>query len=550
MNKIAIQIIKNLMLKPQNLTQLAQNLNKNIGWVSEVVNTLEKRKLVQKGKEIKLADTYEVHLILDLMENYNLEKVLAGKREDILRSLQTPKAPADLEKEGYSTSTIYQALRDFKELGVIEKIEDKYVISDETLRKFFDVEEFSSKFAFTAGDEKLIKTRGEIKETEGTSTAFSAFQRYEVNYFPVHAYIYQGEKELQMEDVLIHAVLFAENIKQMSMCGVFYLLHRDKLDQRKLWSLARKWSCVEKWADLLAYVDQREVRQKDLFPSMEEFSSLVETYGVYIHGRHPKQSLFKGLYEVGGVLTENLDVYLLGGANLILRGLKDSTKDIDVVLKNSKDLEKLVEAFRNCGYQQKHEIEQIYQRLAPSIILEKDGFPRWDIFVKKLAALYLTEKMMERSDRTERFYNLRVHLLSPADIFLFKSITDREGDLEDASLVARHAEIEWKELFNEIKKQEQITGQYLSFAVLDTLELLAERYNIHTPIHNQMVSHCLEIGLILSLDKPKTVKALREELKFPQHQIYNKLRKMEREGKIKVERSGRLNHYKRVEDHN
>ncbi|MFO7966963.1 MAG: hypothetical protein R6U44_05130 [Archaeoglobaceae archaeon] len=81
---------------------------------------------------------------------------------------------------------------------------------------------------------------------------------------------------------------------------------------------------------------------------------------------------------------------------------------------------------------------------------------------------------------------------------------------------------------------------------MDTLDLLAERYNIQTPIHNQLISYCLERALILSLDEPKTVKELRKELKFPQHQIYNKLRKLEREDKIKVGRSGRLNQYTRL----
>lgn len=545
MNRTAIQIIKNLVSKPQNLTQLSQNLDKNPGWISEVVSTLEERKLVEKGKEVKLADTYEAHLIVELMETYSLEKILAGKREDVVRSLQTPKAPADLEKEGFPTSTVYHVLRDLKEVGVIEKTEDGYFLSDETLRKFFDALE-RGKLTFRAGSEEIIKTRGEVKGTEGTPTAFSAFQRYGVEYFPVHNYLHRGKKEPQLEDVLIHAVLFAENRKQMSMCGIFYLLHRDKLNRRKLWALAGKWECVEKWADLLAYIDRREVRQKDLFPQMEEFASLAGTYGVYIQ-KHPKQNLFKGLYDVGRALTDEVDVYLLGGANLILRGLKDSTKDIDVVLKSKGDLKKLIEALRNCGYQQKQDIERGYE-LAPSVsvsvVLEKEGFPQWDLFVEKLAALYLTEKMVERSDRSEKFENLCIHLLSPTDIFLFKSITDREGDLEDASLVARHAaDIDWKEVLNEIKKQEQITGQYLSFAVLDTLDLLAERYNIHTPIHNQLTSHCLERGIMFLLDKPKTVKELQKELNFPRHQIYNKLRKLEKEGKIEVERSGKVNRY-------
>jgi predicted transcriptional regulator len=49
------------------------------------------------------------------------------------------------------------------------------------------------------------------------------------------------------------------------------------------------------------------------------------------------------------------------------------------------------------------------------------------------------------------------------------------------------------------------------------------------------------------LDAPKTIEDLREELDFPDHQIYNKLRKLEEEGQIIVDRSGRLNTYQRAE---
>jgi hypothetical protein len=94
-------------------------------------------------------------------------------------------------------------------------------------------------------------------------------------------------------------------------------------------------------------------------------------------------------------VTDGIDVYLLGGANLILRYLKDTTKDID-----------------------------------PSIILEQKGFPRWDIFVEVVSdVLQLTPAMRERSDVTQRFGSLMVYLLSLTDIFVFKSVTEREGKI-------------------------------------------------------------------------------------------------------------------------
>jgi len=52
--------------------------------------------------------------------------------------------------------------------------------------------------------------------------------------------------------------------------------------------------------------------------------------------------------------------------------------------------------------------------------------------------------------------------------------------------------------------------------------------------------------LLVSLDAPKTIDDLREEMDFPDHQIYNKLRKLEEEGQITVDRSGRLNTYQRA----
>jgi hypothetical protein len=155
--------------------------------------------------------------------------------------------------------------------------------------------------------------------------------------------------------------------------------------------------------------------------------------------------------------------------------------------------------------------------------------------------------MRRRVDRTVEYGALRLHLLSLTDIFLFKSITEREGDFEDIALITRQAGIDWGQLFEEVKRQDDVTGQYFSFAVLDTLDILKQRENIDPPIHGQLVSYCLEKALLVSLQEPKTIRDLRAELDFPDHRIYNKLRKLEDESVIEVDRSGTLNEY-RVKD--
>jgi len=96
---------------------------------------------------------------------------------------------------------------------------------------------------------------------------------------------------------------------------------------------------------------------------------------------------------------------------------------------------------------------------------------------------------------------------------------------------------------DEIKEQEERTEQYFSFAVLDTLDILADRYDTTAPIQQRLTSYCLENALFLTLDEPTTIDDLRDELDFPDHQIYNKLRKREDNGTITVDQSGTLNTY-------
>jgi hypothetical protein len=300
-------------------------------------------------------------------------------------------------------------------------------------------------------------------------------------------------------------------------------------------------------ADLLAFLDQREVKQDELFLPWTEFLDLAREYDVYPRGKHPEDSLLTGLEELGETLQIEADVYLLGGGNLILRGMKDSTKDIDVVVSERHVFRDLVEALQQQGYEERRDLEEVYEQLDPSIVLERQGFPRWDVFVETVAGcLQLTESMRNRADETRWFDNLVLHLLSLTDIFLFKAITDREGDLEDAALLARQGDIDWTEVFEELQRQEERTGRYFSFSVLDTLDLLKDRHNIEVPIHDRLVSYCLENALFVSLEEPKTIRDLREELDFPDHRIYNKLRKLEDEDTITVDRNGKLNTYERA----
>lgn len=381
---------------------------------------------------------------------------------------------------------------------------------------------------------------------KGEATAFSVFMRYGLEYYPSENYIYQGDSTIEMENALIHALKFTQNKKQMSMCAVFYLKHRSSLETESLWKFAGIWDCLERFADLLAYIDQREVKEDDLFLPWDEFIEICRDYNVYPRNKFSKDKLEQDLEYIGSKLSEELDVFIIGGENLIIRRLKDSTKDLDVILENKKNLDRFVDALEGIGYSKGLDIENTYDRLDARIVLEKSNHPRWDIFVKEVAGLInLTETMKARIQEKKKYGRLNVNLISLTDSFLFKSVTDREGDLEDTAFIMQKGEVEWDELFQEIKKQESAGERNFSFSVLATLDILKDRYGLESPIMNKLSSYCLERSLLFSLKEEKTIKELKEMIDFPSYQIYNKLRKLEEQGEIEVDRDDKLNKYKR-----
>ncbi len=140
-----------------------------------------------------------------------------------------------------------------------------------------------------------------------------------------------------------------------------------------------------------------------------------------------------GLLErIGSRIDAIVTVYLVGGCNLSLKGKKDATKDIDMVLTSRKDFLRVKRAMESLGFMQKEGefAEPVYK--AAVIVFEDGSGSRIDLFVKRVAsALALSSRMMGRSAFYKDIGNLRVMLVSDEDIFLFKSIAGRSDDIND-----------------------------------------------------------------------------------------------------------------------
>lgn len=187
------------------------------------------------------------------------------------------------------------------------------------------------------------------------------------------------------------------------------------------------------------------------------------------------------LEEIGKQLKEEVTIFMIGGGNMSLKRIKAVTKDIDLIILTQREYVYLKETLVKLGYDCREETfsEDFYKTAI--IVFMKDDV-RIDVFVRDVSnQIELTKEMQERSEKYADYDSLRVKLVSNEDIFLFKSITDREKDVDDCySLVGTG--LNWKIIREELLRQE---GKALwRFWVYEQLSRIRSKYGITSPIES------------------------------------------------------------------
>jgi hypothetical protein len=187
------------------------------------------------------------------------------------------------------------------------------------------------------------------------------------------------------------------------------------------------------------------------------------------------------LERVGRQLETELTVYLIGGGAMAFRGLKETTKDIDLIVTDGDDLRILQAVLLQNGYDIVKEPGEEYDDLGAQRILENDDGCRIDIFNRQVIdKLVLSEGMRRRSEAYLNAGGLSVALVSSEDIFLFKSVAGRTDDIEDMfSLV--QTELDFDVIEDELEQQIDLLGQELFVThANEALLELEDQHNIST----------------------------------------------------------------------
>jgi hypothetical protein len=161
--------------------------------------------------------------------------------------------------------------------------------------------------------------------------------------------------------------------------------------------------------------------------------------------------------QLGQVLEQKVEALLIGGAVMLELGLKDATKDIDVVCRNEEDKERLLAAAKALGF----EIvgpEKRHERLGVNRLAVKGG-RNLDVFAERISYDFnLSEAMWQRATRIRSFGGLVIRDASLEDIFIMKLIANRPGDAKDCAALFS-AVLDYDSVYREIEAQYRKAGE-------------------------------------------------------------------------------------------
>lgn len=203
-----------------------------------------------------------------------------------------------------------------------------------------------------------------------------------------------------------------------------------------------------------------------------------------------QQDVMKIFQQYSQVLDRNISIILIGGAALLEYGLKDATKDIDIVCTCSDDRKALQESAKLLGFQFT-EPDERHKRLRLKIIAINGGHTL-DIYNQKISGDFgLTESMWERAKLKKIVGNITINYASKEDIFIMKLIAKRRGDIEDCSVLASSSRLDYDSIYKEIAQQYSAAPFAIELKlwityIEEAIGELEERYDINIPIADKL----------------------------------------------------------------
>jgi len=478
MRKNAIKILVVVSQRRRIRTrELCEILGLSYATVLNTLKELDHMGLVKLRRGFVEAPPFLADLIVQVNSRYPLEEILRGSIPLILSRLFEPKRVKDISAELSITEKYARnILNALSVRGIVEKLDDRYVLAmDPQLRvlimqitRILEGVEPEAHVIYR-DNYYIIKEVPRGHKANGVPTAFSIYDRYGIPIEPNRDIYLYPPKRTSIEEVIIHSLLAAKSKQEFTLIALLYAKYYYVIDHSKLMFYARWFRQEEKLFQLEHYIWGSE---EQLFLPWSELEDLARLYNVDLSLYKRKQfneAIFK---EIGDKLTEEIRAILFGGAEMVMRGYKTSTKDIDIAFLSKQEMEEFIKTIETLGYEQKSRND--------ILVYEHGNKTRIDIYLNKIGKIPIVQRILNRVI-DKKYGRLRLSLLSDTDLLLVKLISARPRDIEDAKIIIRRGNIDWKELVDTLLEVENATKHHYCLLILTTLEQIERELKIYIP---------------------------------------------------------------------
>ncbi len=560
MNTSSLKLLYQLLTGPSSVHQLSHILGLSERRVQELTKELRERGLLaSKGdRSLEISSSLGGTLLRSLSSRYDLRKILLDAGEQVLASILSERDIVGIQRyTRLSYPTIRRALSRLMEAGAVQQIEEGGAFRLKegdpelyTFVMFLREQHEAGKYEGSAEvvystPETVLKTIPKGDTASGSLTAFSAFSQWNIELRTVRDYRIFPELAIGPEDALVHALAFSKSRADYTDCLLFYLKNRNILKHSKLRELGRSFHVSDAVFDLETFARTGSPEVMERFLPENEIYEKAKLYDINLSAIREETP-----YEdfVADLSTELItakppSLFIFGGEAMRQKGLKRATKDIDIVLENVAAFSLLRSAILNLGYVERTNTtgNGAHRERFPRGVFVHDSLPTIDVFTKRiLDAFSLTPSMISRS-ACRKSNNLSVCLLSNEDIFLLKSITEREGDLYDMAILAATPGFDWKVVLNELLRQEEKASRHFCLAVMQGVEEIERRNGIRTTIHRALESHCLDASILLMLEikGPLRLNDMLGVLEYPEYTVRRHANGLVKAGKLSRDQEDR-----------
>jgi len=491
--KNAIKVLLELSkVGRSSLRDLAKKTGLSYYQVYRAVRDLEKKGLIAKSSERRefSVNRFLGDLLVELGEKYDLHVLLSkGGFKVVATLLEKPKTAKEISREtGLSYKHTLRVLKDLTLSMAVKYERGFYVLVDDPKLKLFLEWLTGRKGRIIAG--RILRKVPLGARVEGSLTGFSVFSQWGVSVQRAFDYYVNPPMKVGLEESIIHALVLAETPQERSLVAIFYAKNVDKIDHSRLLEVAREYGVLEDLLELEAFVRGLRIERPDRYLPWEEVKEQAEIYGVDLEKLRFRPVTEKFFEEIGRVLEREVRVYLFGGACMVLRGLKDGTKDIDIVVPTREEYDALIEALKKLGYRSRVEFE-VKRRVGadrPVAVFEKEDSPNVDLYTRVIAGKLMLSRTMLRRAEIRRYGNLILYLASNEDVVLLKLVSNRTRDLLDIELAVKklRTRLNWNTVLEELAIQERLVNRHFCFLVLQTIQALEERLRIKIPIKSKL----------------------------------------------------------------